>query len=218
MKIEKTTVYGFIPAFRGMRNPMNSWDRSDTDWSKPQADWGDFTDAPLVIGPEDLKLARKLIKAGGEHRKFVRMIQAWVDITIPRYVWTEFDTYKIGVTRSSCSTMHKLGTKDLDKSDFQDGNVLQGTLDVLNLFGAAYRDTKDYQYVRKIKQILPEGFLQKATINLNYEVAQNMLHQRKNHRLFEWSLSAKDEMDELEQSLCDWIVTLPHFMEMFNED
>jgi hypothetical protein len=218
VKIENTEVYGFRAAFRSMRNPKDSWARADAEFGSIDSsdhlfdmEHGCHTDAPLLIGPEDLKLAANLIHGGTEHRKFIRLIQVWATWTIPRYVWTEADTYKVGMTRMSCSTMHKLGHKDLDIYDFQDGDVLGSVLGELNELGKKYRDTKNYDLVRYMKKILPEGFLQKADVNFNYETAINIFRQRKNHRLPEWRLHETLEEQLREQSICDWLYQLPHF-------
>jgi hypothetical protein len=216
MKIENTEVFGFCAALRSMRNPLDSWDKSDTIWGLPECrDWADCrtTDTPVIIGVKDLELAKKLIINGSEHRKFLRLIQVWATWTLPRYVWTEADTYKVGMTRMSCSTMHKLGHRDLETKDFQDGEVLPTVLEYLNDLGRKFRDTKDYSLVRKMKKALPESFLQKADVNFNYETAMNMFRQRKNHRLPEWRLHDSTEVSE-EQSICDWLYGLPHFKEL----
>jgi hypothetical protein len=213
MKIENTEVFGFCSALRAMRNPMDSWSKSDTGWqARFYWEWPDIicTDAPKDIGPEDLKLAKKLIAAGSEHRKFLRLIQVWATWILPRYVWTEADTYKVGMTRMSCSTMHKLGHKDLTLEDFEGGYVLPETLETLNDFGKKYRETKAYDYVRLMKNILPEGFLQRADVNFNYETAVNMFYQRKYHRLPEWCL----DPGEKKVSICNWLYRLPHFKEL----
>ena len=185
MKIENAQVFGFDAAVRAMRNPMNSWDKSDTPVGSQ------------VMGEVDSKLAIKLILAGKDHRKFLRCIHIQVDLTLPRYIWTELDTYKIATTRVSCSTMHKLGSVDLDASDFQDGVFEQATVDKINHLAAAYRASKNVDTLRAMKQILPEGFLQKATFDFSYETAMNIYHARKNHRMTEW------------HTLCDWLETLP---------
>lgn len=173
---------------------MDSWSKSDSFVQPPQVP-PDFRQ--FAFGPKDLELAIKLVKGGAEHRKFLRLIQVWITLDMPRYVWTEFDTYKVGVTRVSCSTMHKLGSRILTKADFQDGAVLPDVLSALNTLGEQYRITKDYDCVREAKKILPEGFLQRADVCMNYEVAMNMYSQRRNHRLPEWKL------------ICAWIETLP---------
>lgn len=208
MKIFNTEVYGFRTALRAMRNPMDSWAKSDCRWPIDSyfssRQWGIPTDAPLEIGPNDMKLFQGLNVAGSEHRKAIRMIQVWVTLVLPRKVWTELDTYKIATTRMSCSTMHKLGTKPLEESDFNHGEVMSSALWTLNEFGRLYRKTKDYDFVREMKDKLPEGFLQRADMNFNYETARNIFNQRKNHRLEEWRFTGKGG------SICDWIYTLPY--------
>jgi hypothetical protein len=200
MKIENVEVSGFKNAFHGMRNPMNSWDKSDSIWNAS----GDH-----IIGYADNELAKKLIKAGSEHRKFLRMIHIQCFITIPRYIWQEMDTYKVSTVRISCSTMHKLGMTDLTEDDFQDKKVLPHTLHLLNSIGSDYRKTKDVELLRAMKQILPEGFLQSADLDFNYETAMNMYHQRKNHRMSEWSG---------ENGICKWIESLPMMKEWLYEN
>lgn len=191
MKIENTEVTGWRAALRGMRNPMNSWHKADSI----------FTITPINIGPNDLQLSCDLVKAGGEHRKFLRMIHVSFDLTFPIYGWSEFDTYKIAVTRNSCSTMHKLGTRDLTLEDFEEQDVMPVVLAELNTLGAEYRATKNFDLVRKMKSRLPAAFLQKATIDANYEVLMNMFFQRKAHRLPIWSGP---------EGVCAWIRTLPY--------
>jgi hypothetical protein len=176
MIIENTEVTGWKAAIRGMRNPMNSWAKSDS-----------LFEPELILGPNDLDLTFSLIKGGAEHRKLLRMIHVSFDLTFPIYGWSEFDTYKIGVTRNSCSTMHKLGSRDLTVDDFEEKEVLPEVLTLLNTLGAVYRRDKDFALVRKMKMHLPASFLQKATIDMNYEVAMNMYYQRKTHRLPIWS-------------------------------
>lgn len=214
MKIENVEVYGFRAALRGMRNPMNSWDKSDTQFQIREAveiwhQHGISTPEGPVIGPKDLQLACKLIKGGSEHRKFLRQIQIWMDITIPRYVWQELDTYKVATVRNSCSTMHKLGTRDLTQEDFQ-YSIAQDMLDMLNNYGESFREAKeagDTNWMNEIraeyKNVLPEGFLQKATYTMNYETALSMYFQRRNHRLAEWN-------EKAEGSICQFIWKLPY--------
>jgi len=206
MKIENAEVYGFRGALRGMRNPMNSWDRADTmfdgDGYPYPLDFDGCTPPPS-LGPNDLKLAISLIKAGTDHRKFLRQIFVSVDLTIPRYLWQELDTYKVATVRNSCSTMHKLGHADLTPDDFQDGEVLAVVLGELNRAGRCYRekrtfitptqpdgaihDLRDYDIVRWMKKHMPEGYLQKATYTMSYETVLAILRSRGNHRLPEWS-------------------------------
>lgn len=190
MKIEHTQISGFNAAIRGMRNPMNSWNLSDTDFSQDNNHF--------IFGEKDNELAKKLIKAGKDHRKFLRLIHISVDLTLPRYIWTELDTYKVSTVRASCSTMHKLGSEDLVPSDFQDENVLENTLYHINELAKRYRDKKEVSVLRDMKQILPEGFLQKATFDMNYETAIAIYFGRKNHRMIEWT-----------QEICPWIKSLP---------
>jgi hypothetical protein len=215
VKIFNTEVFGFRAALRGLRNPMDSWEKSDTDFESVAGLYDPFshidcTDAPEKIGDGDLCLLKNLTNAGTEHRKALRMIQIWATWILPRYVWTEADTYKIGMTRMSCSTMHKLGCRDLTVDDFQDGDVSQNTLEELNTLGEEYRDlvgNKNRKKVlRAMKKKLPEGFLQRADVNFNYETALNIFRQRKNHQLPEWRFGGEG----LPESICHWLHTLPH--------
>lgn len=217
IKIENVEVYGFRHALRAMRNPMDSWDRID---SFPVADLTD----PLyrenvenvLIGPKDLELVLKLVKAGSEHSKFLRCIMVYFDLTAPRYVLTEFDTYKVGTVRNSCSTMHKLGKRPLVPEDFaqpEDNEELEWlmeTINYLNTLGSLYRETKKYNIVKKMKRALPEGFLQKASFCMNYAVLLNMFLQRKGHRLDEWRLTDGTK----EESICNWIKSLPYMAQI----
>jgi hypothetical protein len=219
MKIENTEVFGFKAAIHGMRNPMNSWDKSDYD--EFIINGGPLTIYPDIIslkqindfticfrlGKNDNELAKKLIKAGSEHRKFLRLIHVSCFITLPRYIWQELDTYKVSTVRMSCSTMHKLGMTNLTKEDFQDNTVLPETLRFLNELGSAYRTTKNVELLRQMKQILPEGFLQGADYDMNYETAMSMYHQRKHHRMTEWSGKG---------GICEWIESLPMMNEWLN--
>jgi hypothetical protein len=198
MKIENTTVLGFESALHGMRNPMNSWNKSDSE----------FVGGYFVgIGLNDNELAKKLIKAGPEHRKFLRLIHVSCFITLPRYIWQELDTYKVSTVRMSCSTMHKLGMTDLVEEDFQDNDVLPETLMYLNELGKKYRINKNIEILRMMKKLLPEGFLQSADYDMNYETAMNIYYQRKNHRMSEWSGKG---------GICEWIESLPMMNEWLN--
>ena len=201
MLIENTQIFGFQVAFRAMRNPMDSWDRSDSSMGR---DEGAGCEG-FVPGPKDLELFLKLAKNGPEHGKQLRFIKIWVTLTLPRYVWTEFDTYKVGCERYSCSTMHKLGTRELTNEDFQ-SPPLPAVLDYLNGRGKLYRDDgkKDYDLVRDMKANMPESFLQKSDISMNYQTALNIFRQRRNHRLQEWRFT-----DGKGNSICDWIYRLP---------
>lgn len=194
MEIKNIEVYGFRRALHAMRNPMNSWDKSDSltgDLVSPSQYWQcvgiTATDVP-VIGPNDMSLIKNLIKAGPSHRKFLRQIMIWWDITAPRYVWQEIDTYKVATVRSSCSTMHKLGYRDLGPDDFQDREVMPSVLDELNRLAQIYRNGgHDHKVLRIMKQLLPEGYLQEATYTFSYETGLSMYLLRRAHRLSEWS-------------------------------
>ena len=213
LKFENTQVFGWESAIIGMRNPMNSWNHSDTNVSAYSMS---SMDGNIIIGPKDHELAMKLVKAGSEHGKWLRMIQVWVNITAPRYWWSEFDTYKVGTTANSQSTMHKL--KDVnfnDKSivDFPWGvdqeadtfmcNILQGLSLLQSRMNKYKKDESKQQYVesyhRVLKSLLPEGFYQTRTVNLNYAVLRNMYRQRKNHRLPQWS-----------EDFVSWVESLPY--------
>ena len=201
--IENVEVAGFMSAMRGMRNPMNSWHLNDsvTFYDK------DLEREIFVLGNNDKKLATNLIKAGSEHSKFMRQIYIAFDITLPRYVWSEFDTYGFA-PKNSCSTMHKLYnkkeciTKDQFVYDDEDEQILELVLLRLNTLRDEYladdtTATRKNEIIRRAKQILPEGFLQKRTVATNYAVLRNIYKQRRQHRLKTWHI------------ICDWIETLP---------
>jgi hypothetical protein len=195
MSIDVNRVSGIEDAIIGMRNPMNSWSKSDT--------------VHMEIGPEDMKLAKKLIKAGSEHAKFLRQIQVWVTMDMPRYFWQEFDQYKFH-TSSSCSTMHKLFESDtlITSDDFVTNDVdyyhMVNVVQKLNYLREQYFATKDYSFVLRAKRILPESYLQLRTINVNYAELINIYKQRKNHRLVdEWGLFCKmvEQLPAMEEFL-----------------
>lgn len=198
MKITNTEVYGFIPALRGMRSPMNSWHLNDSK----------IDNKTITIGPNDLDLAKRLIKAGNEHCKFLRQIQVWADFEMPLYWWSEFDTYKFN-TKNSCSTMHKLfnAKKEITLDDFvyskEDINTLNFIISELNSLRQNYLETKDFNYVIRGKRLLPTSFKQKRTVNTNYAELINIYNQRKNHRL-------KEEWQDI---FCKWCEELPYFKE-----
>ena len=209
MKFENTEVWGFEHAFRGMRNPMNSWNKSDSVFNGFN---GKIENT--VIGKNDLELMQKLIKAGSEHRKFMRQVFISVDITAPLYWWKEFDTYKIGTVSNSTSTMHKLASTPItidcfEMGDFEDlrmfdiSTVWEILIFDLERLRKLYNETKDKRYWKELIRLLPESWLQKRTITMNYENILNMYRQRKNHKLTEWS-----------KSFCDWIKTLPYAEEL----
>lgn len=217
IKIENVDVYGFETAIRGMRNPLNSWNKSDSEF----VPW-DITD--FEIGENDLKLMQTLCRAGTDHRKFLRMINVTTDITAPLYWWKEYDTYKVGTVANSCSTMHKLTAKEFTLDDFscehlmrdaEDWNIeeeyaegesplaaLEYIIAVLNFYRKKYLETKDKRYWWQMIQLLPSSYSQRRTVQLNYEVLLNMYHARKDHKLDEW------------RDFCKWIETLPCFKEI----
>ena len=233
MKFENTEVWGFEHAFRGLRNPKNSWDRSDSGKLYWDGTWyheelkNYFTEygVNFYIGENDMKLAQTLIKAGNEHRKFMRQIFVSVDITAPLYWWKEFDTYKVGTVANSTSTMHKLATTpitldcfeidDYDRNLSLDDNPKDDDgLDNISTFEddiiyvlenirQKYLETKDKRYWKELVRWLPESWLQKRTITMNYENVRNMYFQRRNHKLTEWS-----------EAFIKWVESLPYAKEL----
>jgi hypothetical protein len=208
MKFENTEVWGFKHAIRGMRNPLESWSKSDTfingncgtDCSCENCSQTEG----IEIGERDLFLMQKLIKAGSEHRKFLRQIFVSVDITAPLYWWKEFDTYKIGTVSNSTSTMHKLASTPITMDCFENGEMIYSfTIAELEMNRLKYLETKDKNEWKRLIVNLPESWLQKRTITMNYENILNMYRQRKNHKLTEWS-----------KSFCDWVKTLPYAEEL----
>lgn len=211
MKFEKTEVWGFEHALRGMRNPLESWEKSDTRFVLANKNDAWYEDAR--IGKNDMELAQKLIKAGEPHRKFLRQIFVSVDITAPLYWWKEFDTYKVGTVANSTSTMHKLAstpiTKDcFEMDDFESINInkLESTTDAWEIIISyceklrqKYNETKDIRYWKELIRMLPESWLQTRTVTMNYENILNMITYRQNHKLSEWS-----------KSFIDWTKTLPY--------
>lgn len=236
IKIENTEVMGWEAANRGMRNPMNSWDKSDSGWNvhipplelRNQVDWArwakhyevvqDSDEYTYDVGPNDKDLMKSLRNAGTDHRKFMRMIAVYVDITAPLYWWKEFDTYKVGTVANSCSTMHKIADKEFEFSDFSHEKLINSlsmeiqeqhiayspmmvlgvTIKCLNSYRELYLQTKDKKYWWQMIQLLPTSYNQRRTVMLNYEVLANMYRSRKNHKLDEWHV------------LCDWVKTLPY--------
>lgn len=243
IKIENTEVLGWEHAIRGMRNPMNSWDKSDGGYCEGRGKKCDtciykpeeyepcyfssiYKDKLYVVGPNDYALMMKLCKTGTDHRKFMRMITVYMDITAPLYWWKEFDTYKVGTVANSCSTMHKIHEKEFclddfshehlrtDKSDFLNAtqtpfsalNMLEDSIYILNRYRDKYIETKDKQYWWQMIQLLPSSYNQKRTIELNYEVLANIYKSRKNHKLDEWI------------EFCEWIKSLPYSELIAKED
>ena len=202
IKVENIEIFGLDGAMRGMRNPLNSWDKADTTVYQGH-------DKKFVnIGVNDLNLATRLIKAGTEHRKFLRMIHVQMDVTAPLYWWKEADTYKVGTTTNSCSTMHKIAAKEFtlddfshehlidDQDDFENENgqissykdfLYYDVLDVLNTARRQYLETKDKKYWWQMIQLLPSSYNQRRTWDMSMETLLSILHQRKNHKLDEWN-------------------------------
>ena len=216
IRIENVEVMGWEHAIRGMRNPMNSWEKSDSGYHHISAVEPDgevvqtLAGMPIIyeIGPNDKKLMMTLRNAGTDHRKFMRMITVYLDITAPLYWWKEFSTYKVGTVANSCSTMHKIHAKEFDISDFSTEHLITGpdsplelvhdTIAMLNTMRKFYLETKDKKYWWQMIQLLPSSYNQKRTVMLNYEVLCNMFAARCNHKLDEW------------HTLCDWMETLPY--------
>ena len=237
--IENTETCGWSAAIRGMRNPMNSWNKIDSypavncrkcgklerEGYCKKEDRNCMGFEEYQLGPNDYRLMTKLVKAGSDHRKFLRMINVYCDITAPLYFWKEFDTYKVGTVANSCSTMHKIHAKRFSVDDFSreyiwdddiehpktqlvstedkpvyldDTQILIYTVGILNELRELYIETKEKQYWYKMIQLLPSSYNQKRTVMLNYEVLANIYKSRKNHKLDEW------------REFCDWVETLPY--------
>ena len=223
IKIENTEVIGWEHAIRGMRNPLNSWDKMDSH-DCPCHDGLDC-DCPMVegiqepaieckdaleksafcVGENDYDLMMRLAKAGPEHAKYRRMIVVYADVTAPRYWWTEYDTYKVGTVANSCSTMHKIADKKFTPEDFSTEHLvgksfaaLKNTIEVMNLEREHYLATKDKDCWWQMIQLRPQSYNQKRTIMLNYEVLATIYRQRKGHKLDEW------------RDFCKWIEQLPY--------
>lgn len=244
IKIEKTQVFGWEPALRGMRNSFNSWDKSDSIlcpghncdtcelWTldRSKCDCNRLT-GEFVIGPNDMDLCTKLSKAGSSHRKFMRMITVYVDVTAPLYWWKEYDTYKIDTVANRCSTMHKIHAKEFTLDDFSTEHLMgfdnsnyweeddddscfiekerygvitplslieEFTIPLLNVARDKFNETKDKKFWWQMIQLLPDSYMQKATLKLNYENLANIWHQRNGHRLDEWN------------DFRNWIQSLPY--------
>lgn len=204
IKIERTSVMNFDNAMRGARNPMNSWGRYDSSFDEN----GNF-----VFGENDLSLAKRLCRAGTDHRKFVRMIMVSVDVTAPMYWWKEYDTYKVSTVANSTSTMHKITSKPFELADFSVDRMNQEGIDAMEKLIATledlrlrYIETKDKELWYTIIQLLPSSYNQMRTCTLNYETLCNIYYARKSHKLDEW------------HTYCDWIKELPYFNELFIEN
>lgn len=248
IKFENVEVVGWEAAIRGMRNPMNSWGKSDSGYCMDTLACHtckenrnnckkNIDSHKLIIGPNDLDLMKRLYDAGTDHRKFMRMITVYVDITAPLYWWKEFDTYKVGTVANSCSTMHKIHEKEFTLDDFscehihirQSMDVLKETIDALNVFRDIYLNggilsyengnqrcysKNDKEIWLQMIQLLPSSYNQKRTVMLNYEVLANIYKSRKNHKLDEWcwheGIIDGDKTNKSYIGLCDWIETLPY--------
>ncbi|MCI5651850.1 MAG: hypothetical protein MR295_06420 [Ruminococcus bromii] len=203
IKIERTSVMNFENAIRGARNPMNSWDRMDSHTE---------SDGTFVFGENDLALAKRLCTAGSDHRKFIRQIFVSVDLTAPIYWWKEFDTYKVGTTANSTSTMHKIHAKPFEAADFSCERMLPAaresldrTIETLEKLRLAYIETKDKDLWYSIIQLLPSSYNQMRTCTMTYENLVNMYFARRSHKLDEWHV------------YCAWVEQLPYFKELFLE-
>ena len=238
MKFRNTDVWGFQHAIRGMRNPMNSWDKSDSGEGCKNNSWDEHPDdyrlckdcysnypcspSKFVIGDNDMDLMKRLIKGGPEHRKFMRQIIVSVDITAPLFWFKEFDTYKIGTTANSTSTMHKLASKPITIEDFEmddyvgvkvfdrepynpdkySDEIWDYIIDACETLRQRYVETKDMKYWKELIRLLPESYLQTRTVTMNYENLYSIVRQRKGHKLTEW------------QSFINWVHDLPYANEL----
>ena len=209
IKLEHTDVYGFEAAIRGMRNPLNSWDKSDSAHDFQCDECMGFARC-YKVGENDLALMRKLAHAGDDHGKFARFINVTVDVTAPTYWWLEFDTYKVGTVSNSCSKMHKIHEKEFSVDDFSHEHLdkypielLSETIRVLNVARREFLETKDKKYWWYLIQLLPMSYNQRRTVQLNYQVLNRIYHARKNHKLDEWHV------------FCDWVEKLPYFKEIY---
>ena len=212
IKLQNTDVFGWESAIRGMRNPMNSWDKSDSGYYNQCDECYSLMD--FHVGANDLKLMKNLCKAGSDHAKFLRMINVTLDITAPLYWWKEFDTYKVGTVANSCSTMHKIHAKEFTVDDFSHEmlfeygeylsfrHCLDVVIEHLNYARNKYLETKNKDYWWQMIQLLPSSYNQRRTVQLNYQVLLNMYRARKHHKLDEWIV------------FCEWIESLPYFEEI----
>ena len=227
IKLENTEVMGWVAVIRGMRNPMNSWEKSDSSFEDVLEDPENlhtYYIKSAEIGPNDFGLMKRLRNSGRDHRKFMRMIIVYVDITAPLYWWKEFDTYKVGTVANSCSTMHKIAAKEFTLEDFSCENLgvivpaelndgeevfqslwiesLKRTIEDLNVARGFYIREQNTDLKKKywwqMIQLLPSSYNQRRTVMLNYEVLANIYKSRRNHKLDEW------------HTLCDWIKGLPY--------
>lgn len=213
IKITNAEVFGWDAAIRGMRNPMNSWNKSDSFLCNVECDecpergnhcqGHNYLD--YVVGDNDLTLMKKLVKAGSDHAKFMRMINVTMDVTAPLYWWSEYDTYKVGTVANSCSKMYKIADKEFTLEDFSHEHLMQGGLECiknlckdLNMCREQYLAKHDKEWWWQMIQLLPSSYNQKRTVQLNYAVLRNMYHARRNHKLDEW------------RDFCSWVESLPY--------
>ena len=206
LTIENVQVFGFQAAIRGMRNPKNSWSKSDSTFEMSTDESGVQT---IDIGPADRKLASALANSGPDDGKFLRMIHVQLDANAPLYWWKEADQYKVGTVTDSCSTMHKIHAKEFTLDDFSHEHLvgasikaLKAVIDAMNLEREHFVYTKDKDCWWQLIQLLPSSYNQRRTWDLNYAVLRNIYHARRNHKLDEW------------HTLCDWIETLPYAEEL----
>lgn len=210
IKIEIIEVSGWEAAITGMRNPMNSWDKSDSNCKTIIRDNERYVEN--FIGKNDLTLMKKLAAAGTDHRKYLRMINVTMDIVAPLYWWKEWDTYKVGTVRNSCSTMHMIAAREFVLDDFSHEHlnghsemILEDTIKALNAEREYYLKSKDKSAWWQLIQLLPSSYNQLATVQINYEVLMNMYHSRKAHKLDEWV------------RFCEWILTLPYMNRLIDD-
>ena len=204
LTIERTSVMNLENAMRGARNPLNSWDRMDSFYDE---------EGHYQLGENDLSLAKRLCKAGSDHRKFIRQIMVSMDVTAPIYWWKEFDTYKVGTVANSTSTMHKIHSKEFSMEDFSTDHMTEETkaqmkqlINWLEILRIKFLETKDKAYWYDIIQLLPSGYNQMRTVTLNYEVLYNIYYARRNHKLEEW------------HTFCHWIEELPYARELLLQE
>lgn len=193
IKVDNVEVFNFEGAIRGMRNPMNSWDKSDTTFVRNDQN----VTVGFILGKNDLDLMKKLYKGGSEHRKYLRQISVSMDITCNQTWWAEFDTYKVGVTRNSCSKMHRIHVKQFTPDDFstegidevggRTKEVFDTVLEELERLRNLFNETQEKKYWRAIIDLLPMGYNLRATVTMNYENVINMIHQRTGHKMIEWN-------------------------------
>ncbi len=200
LTIERTSVMNFENAIRGARNPLNSWNRMDSFYDE---------NGRFHLGENDLGLAKRLCKAGSDHRKFIRQIMVSMDVTAPIYWWKEFDTYKVGTVANSTSTMHKIHSKEFTMEDFSTDNMtaetraqMERVVEWLEHLRGKFLKTKDKAYWYDMIQFLPSGYNQMRTVTLNYEVLLNIYYARRSHKLEEW------------RTFCHWIEELPYAGEL----